>query len=269
MALFTFQTRPANEALRVDLDNEVHERYIGKSREKGERELRELVDKSNVEESWFYIEGEDEQGKTVSVWYEIGERESATGNWFAGLHIFMVAKDLAELKIKPKRVANYHIHPNITPEEVPEVAEVFRQKHPAARWREAWNIFLNSFSEADLGMLGGTDAVFRSEFAFGMAATYRVVVPTGMWAMSLNWNRLRQKIEEGGFGQYSEMRMVAPYTERLSKLFEQYRLHCALPTTWLGELPIIGYWLPIYECPPEEIIDEFSSEDLSLSFTPR
>ncbi len=82
--------------------------YAKIDRSTGEGQLQILAHKSDREEAWVYIEGDDTKGNQTTLWYEVGENSRSA---FADIDFNAVGLSIKESRLHNITVSLYHFHP--------------------------------------------------------------------------------------------------------------------------------------------------------------
>lgn len=222
-----FQERPKELPLTVNRDL-AHYKVIGKSRNEGERDLYELTKTSDVEEGWAFIEGKDKLGKPVSLWYEVGERETEVS---VGRGDYHPLDDLKAMGITPEKYSCYHIHPagNVSPIDY-EFGKLFSSRDFLSAMLFA-PYYLNQKIEYDS----------------------RIVVVSGIWCIR----------SESDIADTDANKISRNYGAFINHDCGNER---SLPTHFLGSIPVLGILFPRKYCSPHNIIQRFSNQDVEIEF---
>lgn len=106
----SFISRPSQEPLGINTDPSQHY-VVEKSELEGITDIRHLVETSELEEAWVFVQARDPQGAIRSLWYEVGEEESANRVVGNGYTFHKILRDLDTRGLNLKSWRWYHHHP--------------------------------------------------------------------------------------------------------------------------------------------------------------
>lgn len=275
MSIVQFYERPPHLSLVPNEDNERHYRVIGKTEGQGNTEIRKLVGTASGEEVWVFVTAKNKRGDTIPLWYEIGELINPLLARIDDDIQEAIALDLEKLGFTPVDVVvEKHYHPHVSPNDLPQIADLFRDYYGSGHWYYNWFAQQQTFSEGDY-----LRAVVKSGDYFqqlGVPYESQVFTSIGMWRLMP-----RQEYSPQSASQDSGQVLAEAILKRLAndrrqnnfflgafQLYRHYRNRCGMPRMIFGRLPIIGIFSPRYQCDPREIVENFSNEDIAIEFTP-